>query len=97
MRIDFQTTPQSAAEVSSSKKAAVSTSAATAGKLQSDRTDFSTSHLDLRAMALQAQPPEVREQRVQSLREAIAAGQYQPRPEQIAGALFSHMVGGTRR
>jgi flagellar biosynthesis anti-sigma factor FlgM len=36
--------------------------------------------------------PEVREKRVQSLRQAIHTGEYQVDPLKIAGALFSSIV-----
>jgi hypothetical protein len=35
--------------------------------------------------------PEVRQERVSVLRQAVQSGDYRPDPEQVAGALFSHL------
>ncbi len=39
-----------------------------------------------------AQLPEVREERVTSLRQAIQNGSYHPSPADVAGAMFSHLA-----
>jgi len=39
-----------------------------------------------------AQLPEVREERVQALRQAMQSGNYRPSPESLAGALVAHMA-----
>jgi flagellar biosynthesis anti-sigma factor FlgM len=47
------------------------------------------------ALAAQAsQLPEVRQERVQALREAVQSGRYDVNPEQVAGALLAHMTAG---
>jgi flagellar biosynthesis anti-sigma factor FlgM len=58
-----------------------------------DMTSLSGAQVQVQASAAQAsQLPEVREQRVQSLRQALQSGLYQPASEQVAGALFAHML-----
>jgi flagellar biosynthesis anti-sigma factor FlgM len=38
-----------------------------------------------------AQLPEVRQEKVSALRQAVQSGDYNPDPEQVAGALVSHL------
>ncbi len=58
-----------------------------------DEAQLSSSQDQLHTLALQAmQLPEVRSQRVQSLREAIQSGQYQREPAQIAEAMLVNSV-----
>lgn len=44
-----------------------------------------------------AQLPEVRLERVQTLRQAIAGGNYHRTPEEVATALFLHMIAGSTK
>jgi flagellar biosynthesis anti-sigma factor FlgM len=47
------------------------------------------------ALAAQAAAlPEVRQERVQALRQAMQSGQYHADPQKLAGALMSHMRAG---
>jgi flagellar biosynthesis anti-sigma factor FlgM len=52
-------------------------------------------HVQVQALVAQAsQLPEVREARVQALRQAIQRGHYQSSPEEVAGAVLAHMIAG---
>jgi flagellar biosynthesis anti-sigma factor FlgM len=58
-----------------------------------DQAELSGAHAQVQALTAQAsQLPEVREERVHALRQALQSGQYHPGPEKIAGALFAHMI-----
>jgi len=58
-----------------------------------DTAQLSGTHLQVQALAAQAsQAPEVRQDRVEALRQAIQSGRYQANPQQTAGALFTHMA-----
>jgi flagellar biosynthesis anti-sigma factor FlgM len=58
-----------------------------------DQAELSGAHAQVQAMMAQAsQLPEVREERVNALRQALQSGQYRPSAEKIAGALFAHMI-----
>lgn len=58
-----------------------------------DQAELSAAHAQVQALAAQAsQLPEVRQERVQSLRQAIQSGQYHSSPEEVAGAMFEHMI-----
>jgi flagellar biosynthesis anti-sigma factor FlgM len=98
MRIDSNAGAQSLSESqsatsSASGKAGSPGFAAPASPLGEDQTQFSGVHVQLQAMVGQAlQLPEVRAERVQTLREALASGQYQPSPQEIAGGLLSDFV-----
>ncbi len=61
--------------------------------LGEDQAQLSGAHLQVQALAAQAsQLPEVRQERVSALRQAVESGNYSPSPEQVAGALLSHMM-----
>jgi flagellar biosynthesis anti-sigma factor FlgM len=52
-------------------------------------------HVQVQALVAQASHlPEVREARVQALRQAIQRGRYQSSPEKVAGAVLAHMIAG---
>ena len=95
MRINFHSGPEPAAEFVSNR----APHAQTAGRLShssgsaEDQAQLSTAHVQAQALtALAAQLPEIRSEKVQSLREALAKGQYRVEPEKLAGALISHML-----
>jgi flagellar biosynthesis anti-sigma factor FlgM len=97
MRIDLQSGTQAApeSERSNSRNSVANspTSAAKAPSLGEDQAQLSGAHVEVQALTAQAsQLPEVREERVQSLRQAIHTGEYQVDPLKIAGALFSSIV-----
>lgn len=97
MRIDLHYGPQPVPESDRSAQGNSANRGTAASQVQSgeDQTQFSGAHLQVQALASQAsQLPEVREERVQSLREAVQSGRYQANPEQVAAALLAHMVSG---
>lgn len=61
-----------------------------------DQTQLSGSHTQVLALVARAsQFPEVREERIHILRQAIQSGQYQASPEKVAGAIFAHLIAGS--
>lgn len=103
MRIDLNHGPQSSPEnnrTSSAASAAARTSSVnTAGVNgagpEEDQAQLSGAHAQVQALAAQAaQLPEVREERVQSLRQALQSGMYQVSPAEVGGAMFAHMIAG---
>lgn len=60
--------------------------------LGEDQAQLSGAHTQVLALSAQvAQLPEIRQERVQALRQAVESGQYRVSPEQVAGAVFAHM------
>ena len=60
-----------------------------------DQAELSWVCAQVRALAAQAaQLPEVRQERVQALRQTIERGLYYPGPAQVAGAIIEHMITG---
>lgn len=96
MRIDLHYGPQRVAESDrGGQTSSVNSGASSKVQPGEDQAQFSEAHLQVQALASQAsQLPEVREERVQSLREAVQSGRYQAKPEQVAAALFAHMASG---
>ncbi|MGA1985058.1 MAG: flagellar biosynthesis anti-sigma factor FlgM [Candidatus Sulfotelmatobacter sp.] len=96
MRIDLNSAPQPLPESSRSSAASEaaagnsSPSNATGG---ADQALLSGAHAQVQALVAQAsQLPEVRQERVQALRQAIQSGRYQSHPDEVAGAVFAHMT-----
>ncbi|HTW57902.1 MAG TPA: flagellar biosynthesis anti-sigma factor FlgM [Terriglobales bacterium] len=95
MRIDPNHGPQPARETNSSTAQNPAASASPA-ELGEDQAQLSGAHTQIQALATQAaQLPEVRQERVQALRQAIQGGRYATTPEQVAGAVFGHMLSGS--
>jgi negative regulator of flagellin synthesis FlgM len=97
MRIDLNYGPQQIPEQNhtSAQNSAATASSATSGAMGEDQAQLSGAHVQVQALAAQAsQLPEVRQERVQALREAIQSGHYHVSPEKVAGALLVHMVAG---
>jgi len=98
MRIDLnygsQATPESNRSNSPSPAAAASsTSAASEASLGGDQAQLSGAHAEVQTLAAQAaQLPEVREERVHALRQALESGQYQTSTGLVAGALVDHLI-----
>jgi flagellar biosynthesis anti-sigma factor FlgM len=96
MRIDQNYGPQAApsAERSETQNGAAVSGAGTAGTPPGeDQAHLSGAHAQAEALAAQAsQLPEVRQERVQALRQVVLKGQYNPEPEQVAGAMFDSML-----
>jgi flagellar biosynthesis anti-sigma factor FlgM len=99
MRIDLNPAPQALLE--SNRSSAASDAAAgnsspsngLAGLGGEDQAELSGAHVQAQALVAQAaQLPEVRQERVQSLRQAIQSGRYQSSPDEVAGAVVAHMI-----
>lgn len=98
MRIDVNLAPGQLPETLRSSTSGsgkpVSSSGAALGT--EDQTQLSGSHAQVLALVAQAsQFPEVRQERIHILRQAIQSGQYQASPEKVAGALFAHLIAGS--
>ena len=97
MRINLN--PQQIAE--SSRSEAQNTAPASSGisansALAPDQAQLSTVHAQVQALTAQAvQLPEVRQERVVALRQTVQNGSYRPSSEQVAQAVFVHMIAGS--
>jgi flagellar biosynthesis anti-sigma factor FlgM len=61
--------------------------------LGEDQAQFSGAQGQVQALAEQTlQLPEIRQQKVDALRQAVLGGSYQISPKQVAEAMFAHMV-----
>jgi flagellar biosynthesis anti-sigma factor FlgM len=96
MRVDPNHGTQPAPESNrpgAQSSAAGNSSAAGGLGLGEDQASLSGGHAQIEALAAQAaQLPEVRQERVHALRQAIQGGQYDPAPETVAGAVVAHML-----
>ncbi len=96
MRIDTnQPAPQLAENerTSNSKSANREGSSAASSPLGEDQAQLSGIHAHVQALAAQlSQLPEIRQEKVNALRQAVLGGTYQPAPQQVADAVFAHMV-----
>ena len=62
--------------------------------LGEDQAQLSGVHLQVQSLVAHVlQLPETTQEKVKALQHAVLSGQYRPRPEQVAGALFSSWVG----
>ena len=60
-----------------------------------DQAQLSGAHAKWQALVAQvSQLPEMREESVHALRQAMQSGHYRPNPEEVAGAMFAHMIAG---
>jgi flagellar biosynthesis anti-sigma factor FlgM len=98
MRIDSNQGPQPLNEsnaASSQDTAAASNASSYANgyAIGEDQAQLSGAHTQVEALAAQAsQLPEIREERVLALRQAVESGQYSPSSEQVAGAVVDSMI-----
>jgi flagellar biosynthesis anti-sigma factor FlgM len=98
MRIDSsqgaQALPESQATNSTaSGKAGAAVATVTSSPLGEDQAQLSGVHVQIQALVGQAlQLPEIRQERVQALRQAVASGKYQPSAQEVAGALLSNAI-----
>lgn len=96
MRIDSSHGAQALPESQAANSAASSKPGAAAGAssaLGEDQAQLSGAHVQIQALVGQAlQLPEIRQERVQALRQAVASGKYQPSPQEVAGALLSNAI-----
>jgi flagellar biosynthesis anti-sigma factor FlgM len=101
MRIDLNLAPQPLPETTRSNtpnsgKASNSSGSIASGAAAEDQAQLSGSHTQVLALVAQASRlPEVREERIHILQQAIQSGQYQSIPEKVAGALFAHLIAGS--
>jgi flagellar biosynthesis anti-sigma factor FlgM len=95
MRIDLNQGPQASTETNRSSAAGsgAAGSSSTSNLGGEDQAELSSAHVQVQALVAQAaQLPEVRQERVQALRQAVVSGRYQSSPDQVAGAIFDHML-----
>lgn len=99
MRIDPNQRAQSPTESSRSVQPQPSPASAGSGSpvggsaLGEDQAQLSGVHFQVQALTAQAlQFPEVRQEKVNALRQVVAEGTYQPASKQVADALFSHIL-----
>ncbi len=96
MRIDLNHGPQvGEANSNPSQRAPATGNAAPNQAGGQDQAVLSAAGAQVQALVSQAsQLPDVRQERVQSLRQAILSGSYHSSAEQVAGAVFEHMMAG---
>ncbi len=95
MRIDSSQTAQPLPESGRGgnlSPAGAETRAATSSALGEDSAQFSGAGVQIQALVAQTlQFPEIREERVNALRQLVAGGSYRPSPKQVAEAVFADM------
>ena len=96
MRIDLnlgaQPLPESGRSGRPSPMSAEAQSSASSA-LGEDQAQLSGVHAQIQALAAQAsQLPEGGQKKVNALRQMVLGNSYQPSPEQVAEALFAHML-----
>jgi flagellar biosynthesis anti-sigma factor FlgM len=97
MRIDqnqgAQPLPQSSRSVPSNATNGGTGAAASGNALGEDQAQLSGTHAQIQALTAQAlQFPEIRQEKVNALRQVVGDGTYQPSPRQVADAVFAHIV-----
>jgi len=93
MRIDLHYGPQQAPEPRRNNADAGSAANSATRAPADDHAQLSGAHVQVAALAAQAsQLPEVRQERVQALRQAVESGLYHPDPKKVAQALAAHMM-----
>jgi flagellar biosynthesis anti-sigma factor FlgM len=97
MRIDPNQGSQPLAESgrASSQSAgnAETATAAANSALGEDQAQLSGTHVQAQVLTAQAlQFPEIRQEKVNALRQVVESGSYRPAASQVAGALFEHLV-----
>jgi flagellar biosynthesis anti-sigma factor FlgM len=96
MRIDLnpgaQPLPESGRSTNQSPVSADAHSSAS-GPVGEDQAQLSGVHVQVQALAAQiSQLPELRQEKVSALRQMVLGSSYQPSSEQVAEALFAHML-----
>jgi flagellar biosynthesis anti-sigma factor FlgM len=97
MRIDqnqeAQPLPESSRSVPSNVANGGTGAAAGGTALGEDQTQLSGTHVQIQALTAQAlQFPEIRQEKVNALRQVVGDGTYQASPKQVADAMFAHIV-----
>jgi len=81
------------ARSNTAKASAENNQASSSGSLGADQAQLSGAGAQVTALTAQVlQLPEVRQARVQALRQAVEAGSYTPDPRAVAGALVDHLA-----
>ena len=84
---------QSASSVGGQLAATEAQAGSVGGILGEDQAELSGTHQQVQALTAQAlQFPEIRQEKVNALRQVVADGSYQPESSQIAGAVLIHML-----
>lgn len=97
MRIDLHYNPQASLEPNRGTSATQNNESAAAASARiasgEDQAQLSSAHVQVQALvAGTLQLPEVREAKIQALRQAIQSGQYNPDPRQVAASVVAHMT-----
>jgi len=96
MRIDGNQAAQSLPERARSANPSPASSAAgssSGGPLSEDQAQFSGAPGQIQALTEQVlQFPEIRQEKVNALRQAVVGGGYQPSSKQVADAVFAYML-----
>lgn len=92
MRINPYFGPQQTPETGRDRQASQANNSPARVESQEDQAQLSGAHIQVQALAAQAsQLPEVREAKVNALREALQSGQYRADPANTANGLMSEM------
>ena len=93
MRINPYFGPQQTPETGRDKQSNQGNASIASVTIEPDQAQLSGTHIQVQALVAQAsQLPEVRQEKVTALREAVQAGQYRPNPANIAHGLMSEML-----
>jgi flagellar biosynthesis anti-sigma factor FlgM len=97
MRVNLNQAAQTVAESNNANSAArnnqTSTDSVLGGTLGEDQAQLSGVHVQVQALAAQAaQLPEVRQGRVNALRQVVSEGNYHPSSDEVAQAMFDNML-----
>lgn len=96
MRIDSNQTAPSLSEggrTGNPGAASVATRGPASVASGGDQAQLSGAHVQVRVLASQASElPEIREEKVNALRQVVYGGAYQPSSNQVAEAVFAHML-----
>jgi flagellar biosynthesis anti-sigma factor FlgM len=94
MRIDSNQGPQPLNEsTSTGSHSATGAGDSSSYAIGEDQALFTGTHTQIDALAAQtSQLPEIREERVLALRQAVESGKYSPSPGQVAGAVVDSMI-----
>jgi flagellar biosynthesis anti-sigma factor FlgM len=96
MRIDSNQTPPplpESARAGTPNPASGDARTSTSNALGEDQAQLSGTHIQVQALAAQVlQLPEIRQEKVDALRQLVLGGSYQPSSSQVAEAVFAHML-----
>jgi len=92
MRINPYFGPQQTPETGRDKQSSQPNASPVRATPDSDQAQLSGAHIQVQALAAQvSQLPEVRQEKVSALREAVQSGHYRPNPANIAHGLMSEL------